>query len=101
MAGSHGNYHKGEMEVSAQRGTFDGFMNLTIYGGGLLALMLLFPILTVGGVNLHWLPALIITVVVGILMGLFLKLKGTWYATVILLGGVTGVICAIFSLFMK
>jgi len=100
MAGSHSDYNKGDMEVDAQESTFSGFMNMTIYGGGIIGLALLFAILTVGGVGLSWLPALIATVVVGIVMGLALKLKGTWYASVILLAGITGVVCAIFSLFM-
>jgi len=99
MAGSHSNYTKGEMEIDAQKGTFDGFMGLTIYGGGLIALGLIFAILTVGGVGLSWFPALIITVVLGVLMGIALKLKAGWYAAIILLGGVTGAFCFIASLF--
>ena len=97
MADAHSNYTKGEMAVGAQRGTFDGFMGITVYGGGLLGLALLFPILTVGGVGLPWFPALLITIVVGIVMGLLLKLKGAWYATIILVSGIVGVICAIVS----
>ncbi len=97
MAGAHSDYKKGEMEVDAQRGTFDGFMGLTVYGGGMIALALLFPILTVGGVGLPWFPALIITVVAGIIMGLALKLKGAWYATIIFIAIITAIVCAIFS----
>lgn len=97
MAGTHSDYNKGDMEVGAQRGTFSGFMGFTIYGGGLIALGLLLPILTVGGVGLPWLPALLITLVVGIVMGVALKLKGAWYATIILLAIITGIICAIVS----
>ena len=97
MAGSHSDYHKGEMQVDAQRHTFSGFMGYTVYGGGLIALALLFPILTVGGVGLPWLPALLITLVAGIVAGIALKLKATWFATIILLSIVTGVICAIVS----
>ena len=97
MADAHSDYKKGEMEVGAQRHTFDGFMGMTIYGGGLLVLALLFPILTIGGANMSWLTGLLTTLVVGILMGLIFNLKGTWYATIILLAGIIGVICAIVS----
>lgn len=97
MADAHSDYTKGEMAVGAQQGTFSGFMGMTIYGGGLLALALLFPILTVGGGGLPWLTALIATVVAGIVMGVLLKLKGAWYATIILVAGIVGVICAIVS----
>lgn len=97
MAGSHSDYEKGSMEVDAQQGTFSGFMGLTIYGGGLIALALLLAILTVGGVHLPWLTALIVTTVVGILAGLLLKLKGAWYATIILLAVIVGIFCAVIS----
>jgi len=101
MAGSHSDYEKGSMEVDAQRGTFSGFMGFTIYGGGLIGLALLFAILTVGGASLPWLTALVATIVVGIVMGLALKLKGAWYATIILLAIITAIFCAIGSAFMN
>ena len=97
MAGTHSDYKKGDMEVEAQRGTFSGFMGFTVYGGGLIALSLLFPILTVGGVGLPWLTALLITLAAGIIAGVLLKLKATWYATIILLSVITAIICAIVS----
>ena len=100
MAGAHSDYEKGTMEIADQRGTFSGFMGLTIYGGGLIALALLFAILTVGGVGLHWFPALIATVIVGIVVGMLLKLKAVWYATVILLSGVTAAFCFFIGLFV-
>ncbi|NNE57665.1 MAG: aa3-type cytochrome c oxidase subunit IV [Hellea sp.] len=99
MAGTHSNYTKGEMEIAEQKETFSGFMGMTIYGGGVIALGLIFAILTVGGVGLSWFPALIITVVLGILMGILLKLNAAWYAAIMLLGGVTAVICFIAGLF--
>ncbi len=98
MAGSHSDYKKGEMEVSAQRGTFDGFMGLTIYGGSLIGLALLFAIFTVGGVGLSWPPALLLTLITGIVIGIALKLKGAWYASIIMLSIVTAIGCLIFSL---
>jgi len=97
MAESHSDYHKGDMEVNAQRHTFSGFMGFTVYGGGLIALGLLFPILTVGGVGLPWLPALLITLVSGIIAGILLKLKATWFATIIMMSFVTAIICGIIS----
>jgi len=93
MAGSHSDYNRGDMEVTEQRSTFGGFMGFTVYGGALIALSLLFPILTVGGVGLGWFPALIITLVVGIIIGVALKLKGTWFASIFILSAITAVIC--------
>ena len=98
MAGTHSDYTRGEMEITAQKGTFDGFMVGTIYGGAALIVILLFPILMFA-VGLGWLPSLIASVVVGILVGIGLKLNGAWYATLIGLGVLTGIVCFIFSLF--
>lgn len=98
MAGSHSDYKKGEMEVTAQRGTFDGFMGLTIYGGAIIGLALLFAIFTVGGVGLSWPPALLLTVIIGIVTGIALKLKGAWYASIIMLAVITAIGCIIFPL---
>jgi len=100
MANSHSDYQRGDMQIEDQRTTFDGFMNLTVYGGGLIALALLMAILTVGGVGLGWLPALIITTIVGILAGILLKLRAVWYATVIILAGITGLFCFVIGLFV-
>jgi len=97
MAGSHSDYKRGDMEISAQQGTFGGFMGYTVYGGALIALALLFPILTVGGVGLSWFPALVITFIFGVVMGLVLKLKGPWFATITLLAIITAIICLLVS----
>ena len=43
MAGpNHSEYHRGEMEISEQRATFDLFMNLTKWGSLHIAAILLF-----------------------------------------------------------
>ncbi len=99
MGGAHSDYKRGDMEVSAQRGTFDGFMGFTVYGGALIALMLIFAILTVGGVGLSWFPALIISLVLGIIVGAVLKLDAAWFASITILAVLTGLVCFIVGLF--
>lgn len=99
MGGSNSNYNRGQMEIGDQKSTFDGFMGLTMYGGTVIALMLLFAILTVGGVGLAWLPALIITFVIGVVVGVGLKLNGAYFASITGLAIITGIICAITSVF--
>ena len=96
MAGSNSDYNRGDMEITAQKGTFSGFMVGTIYGGAAIIVGLLFPVL-VFGAGFGWFPSLVASVIVGILIGIGLKLKGAWYATLIGLGVVTAIICAIFS----
>lgn len=78
MASGNSNYNRGSMPVKSQSGTFSGFMNLTVYGSCLLAVILLMPIL-VFAVNVAWPAALIASLVLGIVLGMVFKLKGSWY----------------------
>jgi len=89
-------YKRGEMEVTSQKGTFGGFMNGTVYGGAAIVYILLFPIFMFA-VRMGWLPSLIISVVVAIIIGAALKLKGAWYVFVIGLAIPTAILSAIFS----
>lgn len=76
------NYEHGTMNVSGHNKTYAGFMSGSIWGGGLIILVCLYPTL-VFGTSLGWLASLIITMIIGILYGLALKMKGGWFATVI------------------
>jgi len=82
MATGQSDYVHGQMEVSDHKETFGGFMNWTIYGGGIVALLVIYPTL-IFGVNLGWPAALLTTVIIGVFMGIGLKLKGFWYAGLI------------------
>jgi len=75
MAAEHSDYVRGTMGVE----TFGGFMGTTVYGGAALALIVIFPTL-VFGVHMGWFAALITTLIIGVVLGLALKLKGVWYA---------------------
>ncbi len=96
MAAEHSDYKHGTMPVEAQASAFKGFMGITIYGGAFIVVAVLLPTL-IFGANMGWMAALITTLVVGIVMGMALKLKGAWYATLIGLAIVTAILCAIFS----
>mgnify|MGYP000678147560 CR=1 FL=1 len=96
MAGGHSDYARGTMEVAAQTGTFSGFMGGMKYGGSLVALFVVMPTL-VFAVGLHWLPALIATVVFGFILGVVLKLKGAWYVSVVGLAVLTGLFSLLLS----
>lgn len=82
MAAGNSNYERGTMGVDGHKKTFGGFMGMTVYGGAALALIVIFPTL-VFGVNMGWLAALIVTLIIGVVLGLGLKLKGGWYAGMI------------------
>ena len=96
MVAEHSDYVRGTMPVDAHKDTFGGFMSTTRYGGSLVALIVLMPTL-IFGTALTWLPALIVTLIVGIILGVSLKLKGGWYAGIIGLSIFTAVICALLS----
>lgn len=93
MAGST-EYHHGEMNIDEQARTFSGFMRTTVWGCALLAVLLTFLTLHYTFVGLDWFVSLGISIVLGVVIGLLLGLKGAWYATLIglaVLGGVIGV----------
>lgn len=95
MASSDSDYEIGSMPVEAQSSTFSWFMNYTVYGGCLIAFILLYPIL-VFCTPLSWFPSLVMSAVIGIVLGLVFKLKGGWYAAIIGLS----VFLALFTLFL-
>jgi len=78
MAGGHSDYTHGSMAVEAQSGTFSGFMGGTKYGGTAIALTVILPTL-IFGVGMSYFPALIVTLILGFVIGAALKLKGAWY----------------------
>lgn len=75
-------YQRGSMEVTEQARTFSSFVSLSVWFGGLTVLTILFLSLTFAA-NAGWMVSLIITTVTGLLLGLALGLKTSWYATVI------------------
>jgi len=48
-------------------------------------------------VGLGWMPSLIISVIVALILGVALKLKGAWYVFVIGLAILTAILSAIFT----
>ena len=84
MAGS--DYTHGEMEISEQTRTWDGFVNFTLWGSGLIMLILGYATFTVA-IGMHWIVALVICAVVGIAGGLFMRMGGAWTATVVGMSG--------------
>ena len=82
MAAEHSDYVRGTMGVDGHKKTFGGFMGTTVYGGAALALIVIFPTL-IFGVHMSWLTALIVTLILGVVLGFALKLKGGWYAGMI------------------
>lgn len=97
-----GDYVRGEMEISAQKGTFDGFIAVSVWGSLITGLCILY-LTMVFAVGQDWMGWLIGTAVLGVVSGLVLKMKTAWYMTVAFMfitGLVTGGVVNLFGMFL-
>ncbi|MBO6797439.1 aa3-type cytochrome c oxidase subunit IV [Maricaulis sp.] len=93
---------RGEMDITEHKSTFDGFMTMTVWSCLLTIVILLFFIL-VFAIGMNWMGALIATGVVGVVLGLALSMKTSWYVTVAGLfvsGLIGGGIVSLFGAFL-
>ncbi|MDG1418511.1 MAG: aa3-type cytochrome c oxidase subunit IV [Maricaulis sp.] len=72
----------GEMDISAQKSTFDGVMNVTVWSS-LLLLMGIFYFTLVFATGADWLSALLGVSALTAAFGFLLNLGGAWYITVV------------------
>ena len=84
MAGS--DYTHGEMEISEQVRTWDGFVSFTLWGSGLIMLILAYSSFTVA-MGMNWMVALGLCLIGGLLGGALMRMGGAWTAAVIGLSG--------------
>jgi hypothetical protein len=77
-------YHRGDMDISAQKATWDGFMVGSIWGSLLIILTVGYATLAVA-IGMNWMIALGLMTVFGIVSGLVMNLGGRWMATVVLI----------------
>jgi len=93
---------RGEMDITHQKDTFDGFMSITVWSSiliiaSVLALTLIFA------VQLDWMISVLAGALVCIAGGYALGMKTGWYITVAVLtvlSFVTGGIVSIFSMLL-
>lgn len=78
MAADH---TRGEMDISHHKGTFNGFMSVSLWSA-LITGLSVFYLTLVFATGTDWLGALIGVAVLGALLGLVLKMKTAWYITV-------------------
>ncbi len=97
MASEHSDYIRGEMPIFGHDKTFKGFIKGSSFITAFLIVVLLMPIL-VFTAHVSWLPALIITTIVGLLIAPAFKLGGAWYMTLFGMAGVTGLMCIFISM---
>lgn len=96
MAGS--DYVHGEMEIKEQTRTWEGFMTFTLWGSGIIMLVLAYATFAVA-MGMNWMVSLMICAIAGIVGGLLLRMGGAWIATVIALSALAVFIQLIITLF--
>lgn len=92
------NYKRGEMDIEGHSDTFGGFMSMSMYGGAAIIVALLVPVL-VFGANIAWPAAMLVSVILGVIIGVALKFKAQWYAVLIGVAVIFSVIIGLLSLF--
>lgn len=91
---------RGDMDISQNKSTFDGFMAVSTWGSLLTGLTVLYLTLAFA-VGVDWLASLIGVAIVGVIAGLVLSMKTSWYVTVaglFVFGAVCGGIVQLFRL---
>jgi len=88
-------YQRGEMDISDQKRTWDGFMKGSTIGG-LLTVLIVGFLTFVFAMGMHWAVALGLTLVAGVGIGFAMNLGTSWMVTM----GVFGIIVVISRLLM-
>ncbi len=91
-------YVHGEMEIGEQTRTWEGFLTFTVWGSGLLILILAYATFAIA-LNMNWIVSLFICAAVGIIGGMMMRLGGAWTAAVIGLSGLAVIVQLIIILF--
>ncbi len=76
------NYTRGEMKIADQKDTYGGFMRMSMYGGAIIIVALLVPIL-IFAMNVAWPAAMLGSVLLGIIIGIALKFHPRWYVLLV------------------
>ncbi len=97
MAAADSDYHHGDMNVAEQKRTFSGFVTVTVFASAITA-MVVFYLTLVFAAHQNWFVSLVGVGVMGVLIGLGLRLKGGWYASVIGLGAVAFISGVLFEI---
>lgn len=96
MAGGHSDYTHGTMPMDAHKNTFAGFVKGSAFTTAVIAVSLIMPIL-VFCTSVTWVPALLISFIVGLILGPALKLGGSWYGTLIALAIIGAVVSVLIT----
>ena len=97
MAGdSSSDYARGDMPIKAQSTTFSGFNSISRYSGVVIILVVFWSTMLFA-VGINGAAAAISTLVLGLVLGMALKLRGAYYPLLIVVCLLLGLGTAIFS----
>ena len=96
MAGGHSDYTRGDMPMDAHENTFTGFIKGSAFATAAIAVCLIMPIL-VFCTSMTWGPALLVSFIIGLILGPVFKLGGSWYGILIALAIIGAIISALIS----
>lgn len=99
MAGA--DYTHGEMDITEQERTWNGFMTASTWGGLIIILMVAHSTFTLA-MGMNWMVSLFLCLVGGVVAGMALSLGGAWLATMIgltVLAVIVQIFIALFGLF--
>ena len=91
-------YTRGEMNVDAQKGMYEGTMRAGAWGALITLLMIAYATFTLS-IGMSWLIALVLCAGGGIVIGLGMGWGGAWVATMIGLSGLALVVQLLIALF--
>lgn len=89
---------QGKMDITEQQRTYSGFLQFTLWGTFILALILTHSTLTLV-LGLHWLVSLTLCVLLGVVGGMFLGMGTVWLVTVAGLAGLAVFVQVLIALF--
>ena len=95
-------YTRGEMNITSQKNTFDGFITGTLWVSLLMTVTLLYLTL-VFAVGTDWMGSLFGGAIVGVVLGLITSMKTSWYVTIgglFAFGLACGLLAQLFNVFL-
>ena len=91
-------YTRGEMDIAEQTRTWEGFLTATLWSSFIIALLVGYSTLTVA-LGMHWVVALGICAIGGVVGGLLMGMGSAWLATVVMLSALAVIVQVMIMLF--
>ena len=77
-------YQHGQMDISAQKAAWNGFLNFSMWGGMITLLIVGYATLALA-IGMNWMVSLALMAIVGFAAGAFMKMGGRWVAAMVMM----------------